>query len=163
LKKIYLTGFFIVAALLLLIPLDKEFPVVPSGAEDSDGKSFTDITNGSDYFIDLKTYPYGYMKMEWPLDAKEARIITEYRTNGFGTGNIHVGYSLGGEWIETGPLGESLNSTIIELVIPDTVGFNKIDFRFRGEDTDFGVDAIAWVNAKMIAKKQVYGLVSLMG
>ena len=161
----------IVIALILiafLLPVEKEVFIKPVSAKDSDGKSSGEIINAEDYFVILKTYPYGYMEIdEWsPAEnAKEARIAVEWRTNEFGAGNIYLGYFVSDEWNETGPFNESSSAIRTVLSLPKPINYNlsKVRFRFRAEDIDFGADAIAWLRAEMIVRKQAYGLISLAG
>lgn len=156
--------------LLFFVPLDKEIIIYPLEASDSDGKSSDNIINAQktfDYFLILKTYPYGFVRIDkWQNstvgDIKRASIHTEWKTNkGFGAGNIFVGYSINGnEWNETGPFSDSDNQAYIDL--PVDYDISMIKFRFRGEDLDFAADAITWVRTNMIVTVKRFGLFGLL-
>ncbi len=143
-----------VLVILFAVPLDKYAEILPDAAADSDGKASADIISlqkTGEYFVILKNYPYGFTEINWT--AAEGVITTNW-TAAEGAGNIYTGYYDNG-WIEEGPFNGSGHTSM-------AIESGKIRYRFRGEDTDFGVDAVAWISVKFIEKKQVYGIVGLM-
>jgi len=146
---IFLTAFFLSQSVSYARPLN---------ATDTDGtrtsEILSNIENGHEKVI-LKVNPFGYIAVGgWENRGlpKEASAIVEWRAyRGFGAGRIYVGYSFGGNYTEIGPFNESDNFTQTTLNIPVNIftDFGKLKIRLRGEDLDFGPDAIAEVSMKL--------------
>jgi hypothetical protein len=137
----------------------------PLGAFSTDGTPSTIIIsnmNVSHQKVSLKTNPFGYIEIRgWTGHGiiKKAIATFEWKTDkDMGAGKIYIGYSFGGNYTETGPFDESENFTTSEIEIPFGISndLSKLKVRFRGEDLDFGPDAIADVSIKL--KVIVYGL-----
>jgi hypothetical protein len=130
----------------------------PTDASDSDGTRDSDIlTNVNSSFekVILKVSPFGYLEVSnWEGFGlvKKATAIVNWRTyKDFGAGNIYVGYSFGDIFTEVGPFNESaeLTETKIEIPVNPFTDLRRLRVRFRGEDTDFGPDAVAEVNIRL--------------
>lgn len=154
--------------LAFFIPLEKEVVLNPIVVKDSDGKFSNDIIElqkNSEYSVSLKTFPYGYVQVdEWDFvqNPRNATIKVEWKTNELGAGNIYLGYSGGSGWVEFGPYNQSLDIFKTSISVPDhfVQNVSLLKFRFRGEDLDFGPDAIAWVKVEMAVRKSVNGIIS---
>jgi len=145
----------------------EEIYVNPLRARDSDGTPSEEILenmkNGYEVVI-LKHFPYGFLEVEeWEKVRflKKAYLIVEWRTyEELGAGNIYIGYSFDGKkYMEIGPFNESLNftKTVIEIPVNPFSDLSKLKVRFRGEDIDFGIDAIAEIKIELKALKYKLG------
>jgi hypothetical protein len=152
-SRIALISAIVVFALMLsFLIIEKTTYGIPIDAKDSDGTPSEEIMqnmiDGQEMVI-LKANPFGYIEVGgWrgPFMLKKATAIVEWKTyKDFGAGNIYVGYSFGGNYSEIGPFGESENITTTEINIPVGVfeDLSKLKIRFKGEDMDFGPEAIA--------------------
>jgi hypothetical protein len=146
----------VVLTVLFLVPLEKETEISAYAASDSDGKASADIVNlqkTSEYFVILKNYPYGFVIMNWTNPGNG--VLTANWTAIEGAGNIYIGY-YNNDWVEQGPFTGS------GFAVINSGSMENLAFRFRGEDTDFGVDAVAWLRVNLVVKKQVYGIIGLI-
>ncbi len=147
----------IVAVIVLSIKLER-VSINALEARDSDGSDSADILNNmkNGYeLVSLKTNPYGYIEVsnfQFKGIAKKVYAIIEWKAyKDLGADNIYVGYSFDDKYIEKGPFHEGYKRETIEIPINMLSDFNKLKIRLRGEDTDFGPDALAEVNIKLEA------------
>lgn len=165
--KIVIIAVISILILFLFFPREMEVYPKPIKAKDTDGTPQEEILenmkNGFEMVI-LKFYPFGYLEItEWEKVRflKEVYAIIEWRTyKGLGAGNIYIGYSFDGKnYIEFGPFNESENITKTVIKIPVNIfsDISRLKIRFRGEDIDFALDAIAEVNIKLKVIKYKFG------
>jgi hypothetical protein len=130
----------------------------PLSARDTDGTDPSDIIKnmeGGYEMVILKVNPFGYVEIEgWESVGllKSATLEVEWKTySDLGAGNIYVGYSLGDDYVEIGPFNESSEAVKREIAIPVSpfTDMGNLKARFRGEDIDFGPDAIAEVRMNL--------------
>jgi len=156
---ILIFSILIFCSILLHIFPTEEIYAKPLRAKDSDGTQSEEILEnmrkGYETII-LKHFPYGFLEVEeWEKVKfpKKAYAIIKWRTyEELGAGNIYIGYSFDGKnYKEIGPFNESVNftTTIIEIPVNPLSDLSKLKVRFRGEDTDFGVDAISEVRIEL--------------
>jgi hypothetical protein len=148
--------------------VEEEVYLTPLKARDTDGTPPNEIIENMEKgfeMVILKVHPFGYLeigKWEKVKFLKKAFAIVEWKTyRDLGAGNIYIGYSFDGKnYVETGPFNESENLTKTTLEIPVSFFSNLEDLRirFRGEDTDFAIDAIAEVNIKLKVIRYKFGL-----
>ncbi|MBU5687810.1 MAG: hypothetical protein KQA31_00145 [Candidatus Aenigmarchaeota archaeon] len=153
---IILILFILIGLLLTLTVKEKEIYLEPLYARDSDGSDSEDIINNmkENYeIVSLKANPFGYVELsKFQFKGFIKRIDAEFYWNiyeDFGGGNIYIGYSFDGKnYIEKGPFNES-GSYKIDIPVNIFSNLNNLRLRFRGEDLDFGPDALAEVKMKL--------------
>jgi hypothetical protein len=145
------------SAVLFFLSEKEVYPKLLS-ARDTDGTEAGDIISGMENgyeMVILKANPFGYLEAGGWENAgllKNATALVEWKTfEGLGAGSIYIGYSFGENYTELGPFNESSNNTITEVGIPASpfTDISKLKVRFRGEDMDFGPDAIAEVRMRL--------------
>jgi len=158
-KVLLIVPVLILIALIIFLFNGKETYPKPLSAKDIDGldssEIIKDMQNGYET-IDLKANPFGYVEINgWENQAliKKVSAIVEWKTpKKLGAGNNYIGYSFDGKnYNETGPFKESENvtRTIIEVPVDASSNLNNLSVRFRGQDMDFGPDAIAEVSIRL--------------
>jgi len=153
-RIIFIAVFF--ALMVLLIFLKEETVCLQAKeARDSDGSDASDIiknANDSYEILSLKSNPYGYVEIgnfSFSGIPKKAYAIFEWNAyEDLGASNIYVGYSFGNSYVEVGPL-EAKGSRKIDIPVNIFTDFSKLKIRFRGEDSDFGPDALAEVKMRV--------------
>lgn len=167
---------FIILAILSIIFIffflfskEEEIYLYPQKAKDSDGTDSQEIINnmknGFETII-LKHYPFGYVEVEeWGKikHLKKVYAIVEWKADeDLGAGNIYVGYSFDGkEYKEVGPFNASshVRKEVIEIPIKPFSNIDNLRVRFRGEDLDFGLDAVAEVSIKLKVIRYKFGMI----
>ncbi|MEM0473115.1 MAG: hypothetical protein QXF88_00120 [Candidatus Aenigmatarchaeota archaeon] len=155
-KKAYLFGLIMVFLLIVFLTAKKEtYYLKPQNATDSDGTDAADIINNIENgyeMVSLKANPYGYVEVS---NFKPNSIVTnayaEFDWKAYkdtGVSNIYIGYSFGNQYKEIGPFDYSTMQTI-KIPVNIFTDFSKLKLRIRGEDSDFGADAIAEVSIKL--------------
>ena len=153
--RIVFIAIFAVLLLFLLSLKEETVSLQPMEARDSDGSDPGDILrnmNEGYELISLKTNPYGYVEIgnfSFSGLAKKAYAFFEWNAyEDLGASNLYIGYSFGNGFEEIGPL-EARGSRKIEIPVNIFTDFSKLRIRFRGEDSDFGPDALAEVKMKV--------------
>jgi hypothetical protein len=164
-KKIALVSLLVVSLFLSVFFLsERETFAKPLRASDTDGTPSSEIIrsiSSSHEKVILKVNPFGYLEAGgWESQGMIKRIVAmvEWRTyKDLGAGNIYIGYSFGGDYVESGPFSESDSFTTNQMEIPlnSSSDLSNLKIRFRGEDTDYGPDAVAEVSIRL--KVIVYG------
>jgi len=148
----------LIALLLFAFLKEQEVYLDAISAADSDGTDSSDIiSNMKDGYelVSLKANPFGFIEVRGFKHsgiAKKAYATYEWHVyQDLGAANIYVGYSFDGKkYFEQGPFDDSGNITI-EIPVNPFYNLENLRLRFRGEDADFGPDAIAEVRMKLKA------------
>jgi hypothetical protein len=158
-RNILIVTLSVIAIFLIVFFIsEKQTYAKPLSAFNTDGTPSTIIINNmnaSHQKVILKTSPFGYIEIRgWDSQGLIKKVVAtvEWKTyEDMGAGNIYIGYSFGGNYTEIGPFRESENFTTNEIEIPliSSNEISKLKVRFRGEDLDFGPDAIADVSIKL--------------
>jgi hypothetical protein len=157
-KILIMVGVAVLALSIVYFMSERQVTPRILNATDTDGTRTAEIIASmasSHEKVILKVNPFGYVAVGgWENTglAKSVQAIIEWKTyKDFGAGNIYIGYSFGGNYTEVGPFDESDEFVQTSLDIPVNIftDLGKLRVRFRGEDTDFGPDAIAEVSIKL--------------
>jgi len=153
--RIVFIAVFALTIILLLSLKEETVYLQARDARDSDGSDARDILrnmNEGYELVSLKTNPYGYVEIgnfSFSGIPKKAYAIFEWNSyEDLGASNIYIGYSFGDGYKDIGPL-ETRGSRKVEIPVNVFTDFSKLKIRFRGEDADFGPDALAEVKMKV--------------
>jgi len=165
-KKIVLVLVLLIILISIVFLKEETVYLQAKYARDSDGTDAGDILkniNDGYEILSLKANPYGYVEISnfnFSGVPKKAYAIFEWNAyEDLGASNIYIGYSFGDVYKETGPL-EAKGNRKIEIPVNIFTDFSKLKIRFRGEDSDFGPDALVEVKMKLEVVKWRFAFVS---